>query len=301
MINKLINAQFQIENSTLCDASCIMCPRDSFNHKKEVMSLDIFNKIVDEAISVGVENILICGFGDTLMDKYLEKRLLYIKDNYPQINISLTNTGHLLHGKYLDLVCEYVNIMKISNYGFSKITYETIHKNLNYEKIFSNINYFLRLKKRPYTIMNFLDLPENHNEIEIWKNYYLELADRIDIWKPHNWGGECCINETNKISYSKCSRALNLRSLYFCANGLVSICCMDFNRQLIIGDIKEQSIIDIINSENVKRIQKIHIDNSFNEHDYICKNCDQIHDRTDALIFSSDKNMRIGESTLKIF
>ncbi|GHU77477.1 hypothetical protein FACS189461_5830 [Spirochaetia bacterium] len=96
-----------------------------------------------------------------------------------------------------------------------------------------------------------------------------------------------------------CSRALDLRGLYFCADGSVSICCMDFNRKLIIGDMKNNSLLEIINSENVNAIQKAHIDGSILKSNFICKNCDQIRDRKDALVYTSDNSLQVGKPSLR--
>jgi len=239
-----------------------MCPRDKFEHKFEMMPMDIFMKIIDEAVSLGIETIIISGFGDPLLDNYLEDRFLYVKNNYPNIKIAMVNTGQFLEGKKLELVCKFVDIIKISNYGFSKKTYEAIHRgSLVYENIYENIDILLHFQKRPYTIMTFLDLPENHDEMEAWKNHYEPLADRIDIWKPHN-------------------------------------CCMDFNRQLVIGDIKKQSFSEIINSNLLKEIQRMIKDGSILQSNFICKDCDQIRDRKDALIYTSGY-MNVGKPSLK--
>ena len=292
------DAQIQIENSTLCGASCIMCPRDKFEHKLEIMPMDIFKKIVDEAVGLGIKKIPFTGFGDPLMDNYLKERFLYIKKKYPYVEISITTTAQLLEGDKLELVCEFVDIIKISNYGFSKKTYESIHRgSLIYEKIYYNIDVFLKRHKRPYTIMAFLDMPENHHEMEVWKNHYEPLADRIDIWKPNNLGGIVTVPLLND-SFAMCYRVLDLAQLSCRADGSVSICCMDILRQLVIGNIKTESLVAIINSDLVKKIQEMHIDGSILQSNYICKDCDQIRDRSDALVYING-NMQVGKVVLK--
>jgi MoaA/NifB/PqqE/SkfB family radical SAM enzyme len=274
-----------------------MCPRDKFEHKLEIMPMNIFRKIIDESVSLGIENIIISGFGDPLMDNYLGERFLYIKNNYSNIKISIINTGQLLEGNKLELVCEFVDIIKISNYGFSKKTYEAVHRgSLVYENIRENIDILLHSKKRPYTIMTFLVLPENHNEMEVWKNHYEPLADRIDIWKPHNWAGGGGTSLPDVIG--SCFRALDLSGLQFFTDGSVSLCCMDFNRQLVIGDIKTQSFSEIINSSLLKEIQRMIKNGSILQSNFICKDCDQIRDRKDALIYTSG-NMKVGKPSLR--
>jgi MoaA/NifB/PqqE/SkfB family radical SAM enzyme len=179
----------KIENTTLCGASCVMCPRDEFNFHNQVMTLECFKKLSDETYRLGVRSMIFGGFGDSLMDVQLYERLDYVKQNYPDFQISMTNTGHLLEGKKMRIVSDYIDVLKFSNYGFSKEVYESVHRGaLKYEKVRSNIDEFLSLKKRPFTIMTFLDLPQNHHEIAAWKEYYEPRCERIDIWKSFNWG-----------------------------------------------------------------------------------------------------------------
>ncbi|MDR1216223.1 MAG: radical SAM protein [Treponema sp.] len=186
----LTKAVIKIENTTLCGASCVMCPRDEFNFHRQVMTLDCFKKLSDESYSLGVRSMIFGGFGDPLMDVHLYDRLNYVKQKYPDFQTSMITTGHLLEGKRAHIVSDYIDVIKISNYGFSKPVYESVHRgDLKYERVRSNIDAFLSLKKRSFAIMTFLDLPENHHEMSAWKEYYEPKCERIDIWKPHNWGG----------------------------------------------------------------------------------------------------------------
>jgi hypothetical protein len=235
------------------------------------------------------------------MDNYLEERCKYVKSNYHKIKLSMINTGHLLSGEKLRIVLEYIDLIKISNYGFTKATYESVHGGtLKFEEVKQNTDRFLEICKgdgggKPFTIMTFLDLPENHNELAEWQAYYEPRCNRIDIWKPHNWGGQTDISISESVK--PCRRALDLSDLTFCADGSVSICCFDYNRKLIIGNIqKEHSLTKIINSDMTKAIQNVHLNGQMLHCDLICKHCDQIRDRTDALIYTNG-NMAVGKNS----
>lgn len=49
------NLYAMIENTTICGANCIMCPRNKFSHKFENMPFDTFKKIIDELVGGGVK------------------------------------------------------------------------------------------------------------------------------------------------------------------------------------------------------------------------------------------------------
>lgn len=295
--------QLSIENTTLCGAFCIMCPRDKVDYKYDIMPIELFKMSMDQGAGLGVKKISISGFGDSLMDNELEEKMQYAKEKYPHILQATTTTGHLLSGKMLDIVCKYFDVVKISNYGFSKKTYEGVHRgSLKYEKIKENLDIYLSRKDKPYTIMTFLDLPENHHEMDAWRKYYEPLSDRTDIWKPRDWPNKTResgwhvkepINKNNEIH--PCKWVENpLSGVIVRCNGIVGICGMEHNRQIRIGNMYENNLAGIIQSDEVKRIQKIFQDGTVMESDLICKNCDQIKDRSDALVYSNVK-IEIGK------
>ena len=81
------------------------------------------------------------------------------------------------------------------------------------------------------------------------------------------------------------------------ANGDVSVCCWDFNREMSIGNLYQNSFEDIYEGEMLKKIVDMHKNKSFFEYENICQHCDQLYDRTDALLYSSNMNFKIGSKT----
>lgn len=291
-----------IENTTYCGGHCVMCPRDEFSHKFENMSFSVFKKIIDELIDKGCRRIQIKGFGDCLCDSELESKLAYVKERCPDMYLSTINTGHLFNDRNISLVCKYFNSIKISMYGMTKKTYEKVHGgSLIFEEVKQRIDDFLSYRpKSLFTILTFLVLPENEQEMDVWKDYYEQKCDRIDIWKPHNWGGvliEESGDSTQKIL--ACPRALKLNDLQFCTDGAVLPCCFDFDRHDVLGNVNEMSIEEILKSEKTKRFQEIHFSHNVDSSLLICKNCDQMYNRSDALVYSSDKNMNTGVPSLR--
>lgn len=300
MNSKLNNISIiAIENTTLCGADCIMCPRDEFHYHNETIDFELFKRCVDESVELGVKFFNLTGFGDSLLDKNFENEVKYIKNKYPDVRIGTTNTCQLLYGHLLDILCEYVDEIQISMYGITKDTYHKIHRgSLVFEKIKNNIDQLLEREKKPYCLLEFLVMPENENELEEWLKYYEPKADRVDVWKLQNWAGYIK-NESLGKPFQKCFRISTLNGLYIRTDGSVSMCCIDYDRNLVIGNLNEKPLKEIINGEVVKVMRQMNEDGSIFNYS-ICKNCDQLHDRSDALIYSSDKNMRVGKHSMLI-
>jgi len=287
-----------IENTSLCGAKCIMCPRGKIKYYYGEMSMKLYKKAIFEAVELGVINFGFCALGDPLMDTKFEERLIHIKENYPYAKIGVTTTGHLLNSKSMDLICKYVDKFKISNYGFSKKTYESVHGGvLKYEDVFRNIDDYLNRSDRPYTTLCFLDLLINHDELEAWKSYYEPKTDQIDIWSPHNWAG-LKGDAPQSTNIKPCHRALELDNLIIRANGMVSLCCFSVDNGLILGNMESESLSQIISNDKVAEIQNIHKNNQVLKSNLPCRTCDQIHDRSNALLYTNDKTMKVGKYSL---
>ena len=166
------------------------------------------------------------------------------------------------------MVSKYFDTIRISNYGFSKKSYETIHGGgLKYEKVQENIHRLLELPKtkRPYIMMSFLFYLKNEHEIEDWKNYWIEKVDEISIWRPHNYGGEDRIDglafktndRLNKINVKSCGRPFN-GNPFVRTNGDISVCCFDFNQKLTVGKFKSSKSRRNTNWLSTKPFEKIH-------------------------------------------
>lgn len=290
-----------LEITTFCQANCIVCVRDKIKFKLGCMSQDLFEKAIREASEYfrgGVEFIDLGGMGEPLLDAEIEDKLMWLKRNFPTIRVGVTTNAQLLTKKK-DILCQYVDILKISNYGFTQKSFESIHRgSLRYEEVKRNIEEFLQIPKenRPRTIMSFLMLEENKGEENLWREYWESKCEELYIWKPHNWAGYF-VSHT-KQEHDKC-RSCGRPGNDFTVrtNGDVSACCFDFNHELTIGNLEKSSFKEICEGERLKEIIKMHNEKTFFDHKNICQHCDQLYDRADALIYSSDQRFKVNQYT----
>lgn len=303
----IASRELTVENTTHCGALCIMCPRAEYDQQWKHMPINLFRSVIDQGAALGMTSLDLCGFGDPLMDPNFEEKLEFVRTNYPSIRIYTASTAHLLTEKRLDRLCRLLDTLKISNYGFSKKSYEAVHGGaVKFEKVWANIHKLLEqpIGQRPYVIMSFLVFKENEHEIEDWKTYWKPRADEIMVWRPHNYGGS---QQSEKVAYIASSRteSANVRSCgrpfrgdpFVRVNGDISVCCYDFNHKLVIGNLYQQSMLEILSGESLSRIKAVHEAKSFLQCGLLCEGCDQIFDRKDALIYSSNSARGVDQPT----
>lgn len=282
-----------IENTNKCCISCVFCPREKCKYKNDVMDNDLFKRIIDQSYILGIRHIDMGGYGDPYMDPDLGWKLKYIKSNYKDVSIYLSNVGFLMNEKY-DSYLEYIDVLKISNYSCNKENFEKMH-GVNYEITIENICRILELKNRPYINALMVVNEDNIREIEDWKSWWNAKADEIMVWRPHNYKGyNTCGTSSCITAIHSCGRPQN-GSLFVHADGSVSPCCFDINKEIIIGNLMKEDLITVLKGEKRTFYIDIHSKNDlYSINSTNCKGCDQLSDRSDALIFASNKRRKVG-------
>lgn len=293
------------EVTTFCQADCKVCVRDKIRFPLGTMKFDIFQKSILDIVEYARKKreeltfIDLGGMGEPLLDNGLEEKLKWLKSEYPQIRVGLTTNGGLINEK-LDLICNYIDVIKISNYGFSRESFRAVHRgSLEFENVKNGIETLTRVEngKKPKVIISFLRLEENIDEEVAWKNYWEDKVDELFIWKPHNWAG---YGDSDTVREAKLCRSCGRPGHQFVirATGEITACCWDFNRELVIGNIMTESFSDIIKGDKLHEIIEVHKKGKFFDSEYICKNCDQLWNRTDSLIYSSCSKYKVGKGTV---
>ena len=295
-----------LEVTTICDANCIMCPRDEYPFRFKTMDWETYKLCVSRLKehfrqTGGGQTIGFGGYGDIFMcqKEVLLQYMQYIKDEIPDCKLQSSSTCNAITEEKLPLL-EYLDVLRVSMYGMDKQTYESVHKgSVKFERVWENIHRILDYPKRPYLSFNYVILKQNKHHIEQWKEYWEERVDEIQIWKPHNFGGFYDTLELQGLKDSieikpfneakdhpKCNRIYG-RDMIIRENGEVSLCCFDPHRKFIMGDLHTQSLEQIQNGEPIKNVQKIFKENKVFSSNLICKVCDQITDRSDSLVYSN--------------
>ena len=301
----------RIETSTACNAACVFCPwpTDDFTRKKEIMSLEDYKFYIDklkDEMGNKINETTISGFGEAFLDKTLLDKMRYAKNKGYGIHV-LTN-GSLLDESKIDEMFD-IGVMdlrvslhtanpdsygKILNYKGNKYTLEDILKSLNYaiEKVPDEIK----------IIITAHIVEENKDDVD---GLIEEFGDRceLEIWYPHNWiyGKEYRDKTTPKI-LDTCGRPFT-GPIQIQIDGDVIMCCFDFNNQMVLGNFKQQTLEEIfsLNNDNLfSTIYKHHTNGTCNESDLICKNCDQLFNNEEIVIYNNrdtNKKSRIQKTS----
>lgn len=276
-------ASLNIELASACNLNCSFCP----SHKVQkygirrkgdgVMSSDIFERIAgDDSIIKPVKTLILHKDGESLLNKNIGKFIALAKKKSLAHIVTLTTNGILLSAQKLqELEKSGLDTITISidavaqypPYGFKDSNnYNTLEKNvaaiLSKKWKLKSINLsFINFTQKDYLanslfLQKFVKYAENSKKINIIFNQY------------HNWSGSI-ENSGYKIDFP-CDYPWYGMAVNY--DGNVSVCCVDWNSDLLIGNVRTQTLGDIWRGSGLKKIRKIHLSGNLKSLP-VCQKC----------------------------
>lgn len=270
-----------IEITNRCNLNCEFCPKTV--RSKEDMSLEKFEHILKQ-INKYTDLIYLHVKGEPLLHKEL-KEILDICDKY-DIKVNLTTNGTLLKNNIEKLTeakaLRQINI-SIHSAVQNKKQDDEIEKYMN--EIFECVEKLKYKTIISYRLWNIKSIKENeHNKFILEKlahrylipmlyniakeNTFVKLDDNIYLNQDtqFEWPN---INNEEMACQGTCLGLKN--QIAILVNGDVVPCCLDENANILLGNMFENNIEEILNSDKSKRIIDGFNNNKLEEK--LCRTC----------------------------
>ena len=257
----------QIQTITGCNARCVFCPNSILYDKlpKGTMEWDLFRKIIDEICKYNVKRISPYLMNEPLLDRDLPRKIKYIAENKRKDTIIKINTnGSLLDDEMAEALIESgLDRINFSVHGITKRTYESQMVGLNLEKVLENIDMFLSIKKKkgaskPRVRVTMVRTREVEKEIDYIKKYWESRGVKVNIRKLENRAKkEIVMRGINSVEwkpFSICDRMF--RQAYITFDGKVVLCCVDWERTTVLGDLNVHTLKDVWNSQYYMELRR---------------------------------------------
>jgi len=271
--------EITIEGHNICNLRCIMCPYKRMKRKKQLMSMELFKKIVNEASELGCKSISPQQQSEPFIDKFIFERIDYIKKVNPEIKINLYSNALVLNKKIRKKILDNPpNMITFSVDGATKKTYESIRVNSNFEVVVNNIESLIkerkdRDQKLPKIKVSFTLMKENKKEGKQFLKYWKNKADESSLYPvdSRESGNFPLVKYKKKKQYP----CFNPNFLNILSNGDVTLCCVDVDGTVTIGNLNKQSLEEIWKSEKSKQFTQSHLLRKNNLK--ICNNCSKLY------------------------
>lgn len=265
---------------------CIIGTPSEVNEFYEGDYLDFegYKKIIDQGAEYKCPSVSPQGNNEPFLIKDLHKWIEYAhKKGF--IDIMLNNNGSALTKKRAQQILDSgLTRLRFSLDAFNNETYSKVRVgSISLDRVKRNIFNFLELKEKggyklPIVGVSFCVLKQNENEVDDFKNYWKDIVDIVSIQR---FVPPTLNKEKYKHFYS--SDQFNEKPLdsFNCVqpyqriiirNDLIYPCCESYNKNLVLGSIKNTSIYDAWHSEKMNEIRKIHKAGEYKKN-ATCKKC----------------------------
>jgi hypothetical protein len=258
----------RIEATNHCNAHCTFCPRDSMTRPKGFMDFALYQRIIDQCVALGVKHVQMHNYGESLLDKMLAAKVGYAKARgIPEVSM-ITNGSLLDETRATTLIMMGLDAINISVDAAGKETFEATRVGLDYETVTRNIEGLVKLRgsgKKPKVILSFV-YQNNLPEIAAFTARWEKIADSLLASNIHNWAEGALRRGT---SYFPCHRPWLTTTVLW--DGRVSLCCIDLDGQVIVGDLRTQTLAEVWNGEAYLKVRRAHLEQTGPG---ICLTCD---------------------------
>ena len=275
-----------IEPTNFCNLKCVACPTGTENstRKQGYINFDLFKKIIDEQRKTLV-NLILHFQGEPLLHKHLGEMIEYAHKN--KIYTMLSTNAQLISKNFNPKIYKNLDKIIISLDGLTQETYSKYRINGSVQKVFDTLKLLSSLKQKPFIELQFLVFNHNYHEIselkkikkeykidkirlktvQIYNSSQIELLPKDEKYSRYHIDNNI-IKVKSRLS-DKCKRVIFGSVITW--EGNVIPCCFDKSTDFITGNINNDNLKDIRNSNKTKKF----INKVFTERKsiHICKNC----------------------------
>jgi MoaA/NifB/PqqE/SkfB family radical SAM enzyme len=289
---------YNIETTNACNMRCEMCPRTTMMTRDiETMEPELFQRIAaqlkpfsadtwhrwDEfvASTYGIqpddmsENhfflhviprvIQLHGYGDPLLDKNMARYVKLLSDAGLDSYFSC-NPANINMDRTIEMLENGLGYIKYSIESVDDAKFKAIRGEAsNFSESYEQIRTLLDLKKergyKTVIIITMLDLNKANQAEEYSKlreafeglDVYLYLKSEDQQWYRKDFHG------TNSVHWSECCKHPWM-SMTIKSNGEACMCMEDFDNEIVLGDARQESLLDIWNGQAYRTFRQHHFD-----------------------------------------
>lgn len=254
--------QLQIETTNVCQAACVFCTYPTMRRPKGVMDPALFQRIIRDAAQIPlIDHITLTGLGETLLDRHLLSRLRYVREVMPAVTLDLyTNGNKLTRAIVDDLIDAGVTTLYVSLNAVRPEQRRVIMKLDDFERVTEVCQYAVQAGEGKMAVVVKAVAAKDLMEVgdaEVFEAQWGGFADKGGAAFLHlegNWAGQAWKMRT--MPTQPCHRALSQIMVLW--DGRVSLCCFDGEGEMILGDLKTQTLREVYNSAAYVAVREAH-------------------------------------------
>jgi len=286
-----------IDPSNRCNFKCRFCPTgdkellSAIGRKETVMGFDQFKKIINdlgswiESESKRPNNIGLYKDGEPLINKRIIDFIRYAVEAKVSERVYMTTNGALLNTGLSEEIVDSglthirISVEHVTDSGYTDIT----RTKVSYDQILDNVAMMWKAKNKKSSSLHIhakiVGTYLKDEMIRKFESDFNPITDSTTIetimgWSDsssHDFSMGLVKHDQKRYSSKLCSQPFS--RLAVCANGDITICCVDWAHSLLLGNVNNTSLKEAWNSEILRSIRVQHLTGNHHK-ESPCINCD---------------------------
>lgn len=278
-------SHLDIEVTNACNLRCIMCPREQMCRKIQHMDESLFEKIGRElGQNINhLDRVSLHLYGEPLLHPGIFRMVTALKEfGVPHVEFS-TNCTLLDAERAEALIRSGLDEVIFAIDGATQETYSRVRVSGEFSSIVENVKQFFLIRERmgvsrPRVRLQIIVMSETQSEIKQFKagwKPFLKDGDSFYIKRLsfNEFNRELVCDKRIGATFRVPCSLFPYTNMTILADGKVTVCCYDWNAEVVVGNASEQSLTEIWHSTAMKSFCKAHHDVDFSKY-ALCDRCE---------------------------
>lgn len=272
-----------VEPTNKCNLSCDFCPQSLEDYEdrtgpRQHMTISLYAKVMAEIEVLGIKSLKLYFFGEPLLHPYIAEMVTLAKTVCNRVELT-TNGMALTERMARSLIASGLDYLRVS-------VYSTI---AHPENVVRNVSYLRRMRDEsgvssPVICAKVFTIEER----ESIRSAYEGIADEIAVEGLHTIGSEFVqISQQEKDDRKACPYPFY--NLVVKSNGDVVPCCVAWEDSLVVGNVRDQTLLEIWRGDKLARVHRLHLEGRRSEL-AACAKCDTLFNSPDNVDDLSAEN-----------
>ena len=308
---------FNIETTNYCNMKCVMCPRTIYMERKNIwVNDDLFEQMLDSIkqhddkdlekfwkwlkdeanfdhkevsengfyFNIVSRCLILHGYGEPFLDKYLIKRLTACKDRNIPTYFSCTPATMTVEKAEAAMEAG-LSVLKFSLDALDDEEIKKIRgKRADYNDSINKIHKIIEIKKQKgfkTLLVPCMIALDNKDKDKKQHKKFLDFWKDKDVFayiksQDNRWHFENDKDLSNKSHYAKQYCEYPWTSTTIMAEGNVVPCTQISNNEIVLGNVNKNSLKEIWNGKEYQELRKMHISGNFPKGHKCLQKCDQV-------------------------
>jgi len=268
-----------LDPTSSCNLNCTFCGPRKSGLPDGMLSMDIFNRVIDESLRYGKRQMLILhNSGEPLLNENIYEMISIAKKKKVARVIQFSTNGLLIDEKNAEaLIKSGLDGLVISVDAYTPQEYLELKGRDCLARVIENTKILMAAKKRlgsstPFVSAKMVRRVGYEGTFKPFLAFWKTIVDEAALTPYSNWGGGVPYQGTEIIPRNRF--ACHFLWYYPAINwdGTAYFCCASTDSGAVIGNINEKSLAEIWRDEPLAKIRRMHLERNY-ESAGPCANC----------------------------